>query len=136
MEKHLPFFVYGTLRKGQHNYEYYFKEKITKEFCGCAWIKGTLYDYGKLPAYKPEGNNWIKGDLLYVKENHYKEVLLDIDFLEGYQPSSEPTSLYLRRDKKVFLEPETWLSAWVYIFNYHVSERLMSEIKSGDWNNS
>ncbi len=131
MEEFFPFFVYGTLRNGQNNYEYYFKNKTKKEYP--AWVRGTLYSYGNLPAYMPEGENWIRGDLVYIKDAHYQDVLRDVDFLEGYRPEMESTSLYIRRVKPVFTENQKEVKAWIYIFNYPVSKSLIFEIKSGDW---
>ncbi|UMZ73802.1 gamma-glutamylcyclotransferase family protein [Natranaerofaba carboxydovora] len=128
----LPFFVYGTLRRDQHNYERYFNNKTEKE--KTAWIKGSLYNYGNLPAYLPQGETWIRGDLIYIKPKYYQEVLTEVDFLEGYEPSSEGTSLYLRRNHKVTTENDEKVEAWIYIFNYPVSEKLMTKIDSGDWN--
>ena len=131
-QEYLPFFVYGTLRREQHNYNFYFESKTESEYN--AWIKGILYNFGQLPAYKPEGDNWIKGDLIYVNEKLYDNILTDIDFLEGYEPYSEETSLYIRRKRKILREDRQWIDAWIYIFNYPVSEKLLSEIPSGDWN--
>ncbi|MGA9173521.1 MAG: gamma-glutamylcyclotransferase family protein [Thermoactinomyces sp.] len=127
----IPFFFYGTLRPGFENYEGILRNKTVSEMP--ATMKGKMYSVDTETSYPCviEGNDTIQGELMYIKENLYWDVLKDLDWLEDYQEGDEEGSMYLRRLREVILENGEKAIAWVYIWNKEVREELY--VKSGDW---
>lgn len=131
MTEQLPIFVYGTLRRGFHNYNAYLAGKIRS--CYEASTDGVLYE-----AYKDsfpslvEGDRTVKGELMYIDDfdSSYEDVLRSLDHLEGYRDFNERDSMYIRR-KRVVRNDVTGINveAWVYIWNREVDENLL--IKGG-----
>ncbi|WP_052055547.1 gamma-glutamylcyclotransferase [Myxosarcina sp. GI1] len=75
----LKVFVYGTLKPGESNYQYYCAAKVRSR--SPAYVRGKLYS---LPFGYPaiaEGDNKVTGFLLEFTDFN---VLQDLDFLEGY----------------------------------------------------
>lgn len=127
----IPFFVYGTLRNGFGNYEHLLKGNTIKEIP--ATIKGKMYSVSKSGGFPcvVAGNDTIKGELMYIKEDRYWSVMRNLDILEGYDYKNEQRSMYLRRLKEVTLENGEKVLAWVYIWKGEVKKDLY--VKSGDW---
>jgi gamma-glutamylcyclotransferase (GGCT)/AIG2-like uncharacterized protein YtfP len=128
MTKKLPVFVYGTLRKGLHNYRL-LQGATVKEVP--ATIKGVIYPvspYGGFPCLVAEEGT-VQGELMYIKPNIYDKVVDRLDSLEGYRKYHEVSSMYLRR-KAIVKTEEGEVEAWVYYWN---SQIKYPRIESGDW---
>jgi gamma-glutamylcyclotransferase (GGCT)/AIG2-like uncharacterized protein YtfP len=133
-ERHLPFFVYGTLRAGQRNHGLLHGRTA-------AWTPGELH--GALlfrgPGYPfavddPAGTGVVHGDLVDIPAEHYPQVLTDLDLLESYVPG-DPRSLYDRvvRDVRTGRGTRT---AWVYLAPARRAAALLDgarPIPSGRW---
>ncbi|MDJ0571830.1 MAG: gamma-glutamylcyclotransferase [Pleurocapsa sp. MO_192.B19] len=73
-------FVYGTLKPGEANYQYYCGDRVTSQTP--VYTFGNLY---ALPVGYPamtEGENTVKGILLSFSDS---SILKSLDKLEGYQ---------------------------------------------------
>ena len=110
-------FVYGTLRKGEcRNYllEDY-------RFLGYAKAKGFLfYNIGAYPGMV-EGDGEVVGEVYEIHES----LLEKLDLVEGVP------DLYRRELIEVSLENGQTISAYAYIYNRKIDNKLL--IPSGDW---
>lgn len=121
-----PIFVYGTLRKGFHNYRTYLNNRTYKEIP--ATTRGKMYSLGSFPAVV-EGDKTIYGELMYIKPEEYINVLHDLDFLEGFYVVED--SMYVRKLVDCFDMKGRKIKAWIYLWNRNIEN--FSEIISGDW---
>jgi gamma-glutamylcyclotransferase (GGCT)/AIG2-like uncharacterized protein YtfP len=132
----LPFFVYGTLRRGQGNYRR-LAGRTAVEYP--AVLSGhALYADG-LPwvvAAEPEAR--VVGELMVANPGEYVEVLADLDRLEGFRGSARGSNLYERVALEVTFVDESGSAAttmaWVYTAGDHFSEgRGAVRVEDGDW---
>ncbi len=116
--------VYGSLRKGLHNYknlEFDTKAKLLGEFQTEPVY--TLYDTGaSFPGLKEDGSTSITMEVYEVDEKLNKTV----EQLEGYEEGSEDFNHY----NKVEIETPFGLAS-TYIYNYSIEG--MAEVEGGDW---
>ena len=119
-----PVFVYGTLKRGYSNY-HLIQDYTNKELS--ATTKGKLYDVGGIPGLV-EGDDTIKGELMYFDPNYYQMALSVLDRLEGYDVNDINNSLYIRKLKKVFVNNQT-IDAYAYFWNKSLEQA--KEIKEG-----
>jgi len=133
-DRHLPFFVYGTLRAGERNHA------LLRGRTGSwtpARLPGTLLFRG--PGYPfavadPVGTAVVHGDLVDVPAEHFAQVLADLDRLESYAPD-DPDSLYLRVAREVHTAQGPRL-AWLYLAGPALAGDLLTSgrpIPTGDW---
>ncbi|GAA1949685.1 gamma-glutamylcyclotransferase family protein [Kitasatospora viridis] len=128
----LPFFAYGTLRPGLRNHQTFLAGR-------CALIRPAvldglaLHDGPGYPFVLPEPGRRVIGDLITVRPAAYRQVLAELDELEGCR--ADGTGLYLRERLTVRVggadEP-----AWVYLAGPAAAARLRAHpapIASGDW---
>lgn len=90
-EKATKVFVYGTLKPGESNYQYYCAGKVRSPIE--AYVRGKLYS---LPFGYPaiaEGNNKVRGFSLTFENPN---LLQDLDRLEGYYGQSSKLNEYYR----------------------------------------
>jgi gamma-glutamylcyclotransferase (GGCT)/AIG2-like uncharacterized protein YtfP len=123
----LPFFVYGTLRKGGSNYEYAFRNKVAK--VEPAALHGVnMFEVGRGGAFPAivVGKGTVQGDLIHVQENEYYQILKRVDALES------EGALYERFTCTVELNDGSTAKAWVYVWCADPSA-LHKNIESGDW---
>ena len=124
-------FVYGTLRSDSHSDSY--RQYIAPHFTlvSRATMAGRLYsiiDYpGLLPA--EEATDLVIGEVYAFKGDAAH--LADIDDYEGCAPHSPQPHLYTRKREKAWLRDGSIVDAWVYFYNYPVSESML--ISSGDF---
>jgi gamma-glutamylcyclotransferase (GGCT)/AIG2-like uncharacterized protein YtfP len=127
--KHLPVFVYGTLRRGQSNYSILQGHTIREEQ---ACLHGAqLYDLGFFPM-AIEGEGVVSGELMHIRPVTYQEVLANLDMLEGVNRQAPHTGFYRRLARTVQAEDETEHLAWVYLGS-DVDMQDHPRIPHGDW---
>ncbi|HEX2915354.1 MAG TPA: gamma-glutamylcyclotransferase family protein [Chloroflexia bacterium] len=140
----LPFFVYGTLRTGQYNWEIYLKDRTSREIP--ARLPNHILYTTNIPYIselaEPDENSLVVGNLAFVPDEIYEEVLRNLDDLEEYDPESN-SGHYLRVAREVeYLDeegaPQRTL-AWVYHGGPEALEHALNTMKeasrvwSGDW---
>lgn len=110
-------FVYGTLIAGEHNAHWASGARRVG-----ARAVGRIFDTGYgFPAFRPEGEGTVKGEMLTVDDEGLKRM----DVLEGYP------RLYRREQITVATDRGGAAVAWVYIMNNLPKD--VSVIESGDW---
>jgi gamma-glutamylcyclotransferase (GGCT)/AIG2-like uncharacterized protein YtfP len=72
----------------------------------------------------------VRGDLMFIREDVYEEVMRSLDWLEGYKLGFPKSSMYVRELRDVATERGT-VKAWVYIWN--LEKPATDRIISGDW---
>lgn len=137
--KHLPVFVYGTLRTGFENYDILdLRTAKTKDGivldCSMYAMKGKKYEF---PAVVMDNSkNSVYGELMWIKENHYLAVMKELDHLEGYNNNPD-TDLYDRIEVSV-LDPDSGedTTAWMYVAGKNMASYIQNEcdlVDDGDW---
>ena len=112
--------VYGSLRSGMGNHQYYLSDS---EYKGTFSTEPeyTLHSLSYYPGLKLDGNTSIVMEVYEVDE----ETLKNLNRLEGYRPG-ETSTFYDR------IEINTpWGRAFTYIYVNELSKD--SIVESGDW---
>ena len=112
--------VYGSLRRGMGNHQYYLS---SSEYKGTFSTEPeyTLHSLSYYPGLKLDGNTSIVMEVYEVDE----ETLKNLNRLEGYYPG-EKSTFYDR------IEINTpWGKAFTYIYVNELSKD--SIVESGDW---
>ena len=125
----IPFFVYGTLRRGFGNYNAILAGNTDREVAALA--DGVIYPvghYGGFPCLMEEDGT-VVGELMYIKPDRYDEMLQRMDRLEGYRENSPKNSMYIRKQKTARTN-DGLIDAWVYVWNGAISTE---RIKGGCW---
>jgi gamma-glutamylcyclotransferase (GGCT)/AIG2-like uncharacterized protein YtfP len=129
-----PFFVYGTLIKGQPN-DFYWQDCI--ESAEPAYFpNGRLFDMGSFPMLIENGGTRIKGQVMYpcqeLSVESYQLLVQRLDTLENYDPDDVENSPYYRLLKTVFAKGSQPVIAWVYLGrpSYTIGRPT---IPGGDW---
>ncbi|WP_240657718.1 gamma-glutamylcyclotransferase family protein [Streptomyces populi] len=134
-EAELPFFVYGTLRPGEHNHDLFLRGRTRSEEPGR--MRGlVLYAGPGYPYAVDEPGGAVHGEIVTARPGAYGELLAELDELEEYAPG-DATSPYERvaRDA-VRADGVTVVRTWVYVAAPAVAARLRSGgelIEDGDW---
>jgi gamma-glutamylcyclotransferase (GGCT)/AIG2-like uncharacterized protein YtfP len=126
-------FVYGTLKPGESNYQYYCDGKSIAEIK--AYTFGNLYNLSLGYPAMTEGKNKVLGYLLSFSS---AEILKSLDRLEGYR-EGKPNELneYYRQEINVYdLSGKSLGVAW----SYFMSETKIRQfngvfLESGWWAN-
>ncbi|MEW2395837.1 gamma-glutamylcyclotransferase family protein [Streptomyces sp. NPDC046862] len=130
----LPFFVYGTLRPGEHNHDLFLRGRTESE--EPARMRGlVLYDGPGYPYAVEEPEGLVTGEVVTARPETYDELVRALDRLEDYAPG-DPRNLYERVAREVALADGTLVRAWVYVAAPTVAARLRARgklIESGDW---
>lgn len=130
--EHLPFFVYGTLLPGQPNAHLWAERVVAQEV---GWLaNGRLYDLGSFPIMLEEGDEFVRGVVLYVAPAQYQAVLARLDELERYDPAQPEAAGYRRVAREVRVENGRCQTAWVYI-GQGIELIGFASIPGGDWSN-
>ena len=133
----LPFFVYGTLRPGQGNYRRFLGGRTAQEV-PAALDGHALFDLGIPYVVESTADVTVVGDLVFVAPQHYEDVLVDLDRLEGYSPR-RTGGHYQRQALPVRYQgaggSEIAVVAWVYLAGQAVRARLLEAypVPGGDW---
>lgn len=129
MDQH-PVFVYGTLRPGQGNYRLLAgrtRREVSAVAPGLA-----LFGLG-LPYAVPLPGALAAGVLVTIASHLYRDVLADLDHLEGYRAERPGRSHYVRRVLAVRTRDGITHTAWVYLAGPGVDPAGMSRISGDDW---
>lgn len=119
--KGINVFVYGTLMKGNSNYESFLGEA---EFIGEFVAEGfALYDLGSYPGIIHSKSDKIKGELYRINN----ETLKKLDRLEG------EGSLYIRKSISVVNNSNEVQEAYTYIYNQGVSRKVKISYENQPW---
>jgi gamma-glutamylcyclotransferase (GGCT)/AIG2-like uncharacterized protein YtfP len=131
----LPFFVYGTLRPGEHNHARYLSGRVAAQtpalLADAVLHEGPGYPY----LVEEPGAGPVHGELVTARPEHYAALLVTLDRLEDYTPG-DPHNDYERVARDVRLPDGTTQRAWVYVAAPAVRARLRARgriIASGDW---
>lgn len=86
-------------------------------------MKGKLYDIGNYPGAVPDDSagTLIKGEI--VKITSPAKVFEFLDNYEGYNEDNLLASEYCRKKEWFSLEDETKLEAWIYWYNFAVTDK-------------
>ncbi|MFC3576742.1 gamma-glutamylcyclotransferase family protein [Streptomyces yaanensis] len=130
----LPFFVYGTLRPGEHNHDLFLRGRTSSEEPGL--LPGAvLYDGPGYPYAVEEDGGTVTGEIVTALPEAYGELLAALDRLEDCVPG-DPRSLYERVAREVTAADGGTVRAWVYVAAPAVAARLRARgklIEGGDW---
>ncbi|KPI15723.1 AIG2 family protein [Actinobacteria bacterium OK074] len=131
----LPFFVYGTLRPGEHNHNRFLRGRTRHEEPALL-PDAVLYDGPGYPyAVEQPGGGPVRGELVTALPEAYPELLGVLDELEEYTPG-DPSSLYERVARDVTRPDGTAVRAWVYVAAPAVAARLRAHgrtVENADW---
>lgn len=124
-------FVYGTLRSDSYSDNY--RQLIAPNFTlvDRARTPGRLFaiiDYPGMIAAENSADLVI-GEV-YIFDGGESQ-LTEIDDYEGCAPHSPQPHLYTRKKQQVSLYNGSKVEAWVYIYNFPVSDDML--IRSGDF---
>jgi gamma-glutamylcyclotransferase (GGCT)/AIG2-like uncharacterized protein YtfP len=130
----LPFFVYGTLRPGEHNHDLFLRGRTASEEPGR--LRGAvLYDGPGYPYAVEEAGGVVHGELVTALPAAYEELLGALDRLEEYVPGGR-RNLYERVVRDVVRADGAVVRAWVYVAAPAVAARLRARgdlVVGGDW---
>ncbi|MGW7606850.1 gamma-glutamylcyclotransferase family protein [Streptomyces sp. NPDC054766] len=134
-EEELPFFVYGTLRPGEHNHDLFLRGRTRSEEPGR--MRGLLLYAGPgYPYAVEEPGGMVSGELVTARPEAYERLLAVLDELEEYTPG-DPRNLYERVARDALrADGVTVVRAWVYVAAPAVADRLRADgkpIENGDW---
>ena len=118
---HIPFFVYGTLKRGEEREGMW---PHTPVEIRSAALHAALYDLGPYPALG-DGNDVVVGELWFIAKEHMPDTLAALDAIEGFnQPAAE--DLYIRR--KVVCKDETGEEHPAYTY-YFADEQALAQVR-------
>ncbi|MGW7420208.1 gamma-glutamylcyclotransferase family protein [Streptomyces sp. NPDC054813] len=133
--RHLPFFVYGTLRPGEPNHDLFLRGRTRAEEPG-RLLGAVLYDGPGYPYAVEESGGGLSGELVTARPESYDRLLLELDELEECVPG-DPRSLYVRVERDVVRRRDgAAVRAWVYLAGAAVAAELRADgrrIEGGDW---
>jgi gamma-glutamylcyclotransferase (GGCT)/AIG2-like uncharacterized protein YtfP len=133
----LPIFVYGTLRPGgglAHAHEGTLHNTLPASLNGAAlYGKGYGFPY----AVRAPENQRIVGDVLFVREEEYDQLIRTLDRIEGFVPGRSHNH-YERTHVRINVHDDgdtSTLDAWVYLCRDQWITERMVRIVTGDWFN-
>jgi gamma-glutamylcyclotransferase (GGCT)/AIG2-like uncharacterized protein YtfP len=129
-ETHYPFFVYGTLRRGQENYMLMRGRTVFEQPASLPEM--DLFSLRTYPVMVA-GSGTVHGELMTLHPRFYHEMVVELDQLEGASCNVE--DLFERRLVSVCLESGANTQAWAYVGRieslhergYHVA------VPEGNW---
>ena len=124
-------FVYGTLKPGEVNYQYYCGTKVKSQIEAYTW--GDLFDLHVGYPAMVEGKNKVQGILLGFDDDN---ILYGLDQLEGYREQRDISlNQYCRQLISVYGYDDQFLvKAWAYLMDMTKVEQYGGTlINSGIW---
>lgn len=125
-----PVFVYGTLRPGQRNYRLLATRTDREEPASAPGL--ALFGWG-FPYAVPFRGASTLGVLVTITPQLYRDVLIDLDHLEGYRPDRPDRSHYIRQARMVLTAAGDTHTAWVYLAGPGIDLDGMRRIPGDDW---
>jgi gamma-glutamylcyclotransferase (GGCT)/AIG2-like uncharacterized protein YtfP len=136
----LPFFVYGTLKRGEPNYERLLRDRTLAEE-DAVLEPAAMYTAGPYPFLVtaadllPTPQAQVSGQLMTIHPELYDQTLQQLDELEEYDPA-DPRSMYLRRDISVTCAGQP-RRAWIYVAGTQIEASIrhgrLELIRDGNW---
>lgn len=133
-----PVFVYGTLRPGYHNHDWALKGRTVSEETATL-NQAVMFDYGHFPfvsiTHPEAATHQVQGVLVTIPDEHYQDVVKDLDMLEGYRAPGSNTNLYDRVEVEVTTRSGATVTAWTYVAaaNREAVIGNLPIVESGDW---
>ena len=126
----LRVFVYGTLKPGEANYEFYCASEVVE--AKKAWTRGELYSLPQGYPAMTTGNDKVYG---YLLSFNYSDVLSSLDELEDYHPQRpSKENLYNRTQVEIFdLENNSLCCAWAYFMDFMIIFQLKGIPQANGW---
>ena len=120
-----PIFTYGTLKKGFSNHRILDGKYDNMEK---GVTKGVLYNVACFPALI-HGEEAVKGEIFYISDESYNQVVRSMDWLEGYDQDYLKDSMYIREIVEVEKEDGNKIECYTYIWNESIDglEKLNGE---------
>ncbi|MFD5427434.1 gamma-glutamylcyclotransferase family protein [Streptomyces sp. NPDC127084] len=131
----LPFFVYGTLRPGEHNHDRFLRGRTSAEE-PARLASAVLYDGPGYPYVVEAGTGTVLGELVTAPPDRYHELTAVLDELEEYFGPGDPRNVYVRVARDVETAARGRVRAWVYVAAEAVARELRARgtaIPGGDW---
>ncbi|MFE7772728.1 gamma-glutamylcyclotransferase family protein [Streptomyces sp. NPDC057445] len=131
--RQLPFFVYGTLRPGEHNHDLFLRGRTSAE--ETARLPGAVLYEGPGYPYAVEGEGTVIGEVVTAGPGRYRELIAVLDHLEEYFGPGDPRNLYVRVARDVHTAKGA-VAAWVYVAAEAKAAELRARgtvIAGGDW---
>lgn len=123
-------FVYGTLRREAASSMHHLLSGYCEYFAD-GYMQGKLYEIDGYPGFTESGNvedqvhgelyKIINGDLLFTELDEY----------EACSDKFPQPHEYVRKKLPVSVASNELIDAWVYVFNYDVSD--LRQIESGNY---
>ena len=142
----LPFFVYGTLRVGQGNYQHILAGNTVREVRNVRLQDHIMYSSGVGFVFDDSTSQFsVLGDVIWVDEAVYLQVSARLDRLEGvYDAKTGKGHSYCRVQREVYLpeelaeEPGEPVTIWVYQGSENVRVNFQDRgtrdlVADGDW---
>jgi len=123
-------FVYGTLKPGESNYQYYCGGKVIT--AQRAMVNGQLFDLPVgYPAMVP-GDTLVQGYLLTFNDPH---ILQHLDPLEGHDPQQPPEKNFYHRKLMEIktTDGESRGLAWAYWMTREQVQRIGGMLIPSGW---
>ena len=136
MEK-LPFFVYGTLRTGEDNWERFLKGRTGQEIPAILPDHKMFVDVFPFVTDADDGSK-VTGNLAYPRPELYEAVMRDLDGLEEYDPGTD-SGWYLRVVRDAVYQDSAGQLQRVRAWVYHGGPGILNDLDekklelSGDW---
>ena len=126
-----PFFVYGTLRPGEHNHARFLADVTT--YHRAATLAGaSMFDGPGFPYVTRGGPGTVTGELIWVSVDDYDTTLRRLDHLEGYRGAGARND-YDRVLVEATTDTGSPVAAWVYVAGPRAPLATGRRIESGDW---
>ena len=124
-----PFFVYGTLKRGEPNYARLLEGRTAREI-PASLAGAALYDFGPYPFLVREQDlarpgDSVVGELVELPDARYAAALAELDGLEGYVEGGM-SNLYEREVCTVSTAEGPRL-AYVYV----AGPQMLAQIRAG-----
>lgn len=134
----LPVFTYGTLRVGEGNWSWALRGKtISNEV---ATLTGArMFDNVGFPYVTMTDSvesDIVVGDLFYIRDDLYTQVVADLDGLEGFRGEGLTSNLYDRKIVTITTATGEQVEAYTYLVGADMYERRVRDypvIVGGNW---
>lgn len=120
----LPFFLYGTLMRGERGHTA-LALSCKAHYLGRARLPGTLFDLGDYPGFRSGRFGLVTGELFLPGTPGLVSAL---DAYELFDPAYPARSEYIRQQVILADRPSP---CWTYVYNRPVKGRRV--IASGNW---